>query len=177
MPSSWKQRGYERLNQQWQDWRWRVCMGSWGEPYLFPMSSIPPPKKCCHTPTATISKLPPKEPEEAAPEALILQLEKSNWQQKLPPQLCHKLWGGPPSPHGTPAVWGASRGFTSAGWRGAVRGYQPHRLHSVHRDHLGVSLACPLCTRTFLNLGALRHHRKIHSSSWSLHDIYIFLFH
>ena len=35
-----------------------------------PASSIPPqPKKCCHTPSATVSKPPPKEPEEAAPEA------------------------------------------------------------------------------------------------------------
>ena len=27
-PSSWKQRGCKRLNQQWQDWRQRDCMGS-----------------------------------------------------------------------------------------------------------------------------------------------------
>ena len=34
----------------------------------------------------------------------------------------------------------------------------------VHRDHLKVMLACPSCTKTFLNSDALRHHRKIHSS-------------
>ena len=34
----------------------------------------------------------------------------------------------------------------------------------VHCDHLRVRLACPSCNQTFLNLDALRHHMKIHSS-------------
>ena len=31
----------------------------------------------------------------------------------------------------------------------------------VHCNHLEVRLVCPSCTQTFLNLDALRHHKKI----------------
>ena len=32
----------------------------------------------------------------------------------------------------------------------------------VHREHLGVWLACPSCNKTFFNLDTLRHHKKHH---------------
>ena len=36
----------------------------------------------------------------------------------------------------------------------------------VHREHLGVGLACPLCAKTFFNSDTLRHHKKSHSSQY-----------
>ena len=34
--SDWRLRGWEKLEQQWQDWRWKAYMDSWGEPYHIP---------------------------------------------------------------------------------------------------------------------------------------------
>ena len=126
----WSLRDCRKLNWQWQDQMQRVCMGSWGELYpIPPMSSIPPlPKKCCHVPTATVSKPPPQEPEEAVPKAFIpvaLEAPSSAGSQTLEVAI---------PTHLAPLhlQLRASHRSINARLSGAVRGCQPHRLLSPH---------------------------------------------
>ena len=98
----------------------------------FPQSP-PPPKKHCHTPTATISKPPLRSPKELHLRSMLHQL-RLNWHWKPPLQLFLKLrrWPSLPTWHPFTCSWVASRVFTNAGLRGAARGHQPHGLPSVH---------------------------------------------
>ena len=133
--SGWRQRGCRRLSQQWQDQRQRVCMGSWGEPYHIPLFP---------TPHLTQKMLPYFQHHhfQAAPSEVQRRWTQSlhscsgglNWHGRLPPQQCPKLWRlqSPPMWHPFAHSWGASRGYTNAGLRGAVRDHQPHMLPSVH---------------------------------------------
>ena len=99
------------------------------------MSSIP-----THPKSATTPQLPqsPSHPLRSLKKLyltlLLLQLERLNWHWKFPPQLYHRLWSWLSLPTWHPFAYscGASRGSISAGWRGAVRGHQPHVPLFVH---------------------------------------------
>ena len=100
-----------------------------------PMSSIPPqPKRCHHTPTATISKLSPQVPEEAAPEAYTPVVREVELAPEAPFSAVSQALEVAIPAYMAPLhlQLGASRGFISAGWRDTVRGHQPHGLQFVH---------------------------------------------
>ena len=65
---------------------------------------------------------------------------------------------------------GATRGFISIELRSAVKDHPISHVAiyiHVHQAHLSVKLACPPCPQTFLNLDALRWHKKqVHTSGW-----------
>ena len=78
------------------------------------------------------------------------------------------LGGSHTHPHDTPPPeCGALKGFTNA--RLSDNSEEPSTswvtiCAHVHWNHSGARLACPSCAQTFLNLDALRHHKKIHTS-------------
>ena len=123
------------------------------------ISSIPPPpKKAHHTPSATISRPPPQEPEEAVPEASAPVAE--DVQQALEVA----------SPSASPALEVAIPTYMTAlhfqlggikrvckCW---VEGCTEGPLTScvticthVCREHFGVRLVCPSCAKTFFQFG------------------------
>ena len=129
-------------------------------------SSIPPPpKRPCHTPSATISKPSPQEPEEAvakvsAPVAKVME-------QAL----------GVTTPAVSPAPEVAiptqmtplhlQLGGIKRVYKCQVEGCteEPSTSHAticahVCREHLGVRLACPSHNKTFFNSNTFRHHKK-----------------
>ena len=131
-----------------------------------PMSYIPTPtKKCCHTPTATISKPHPQEPEEAAPKASAPAAREAELAPEVPSSASSQALEVSIPAHMTPLhlqlggikrvykcwVEGCSKGLSTSCATICVH---------MHRDHLGMRLVCPSCTKPFLNLDALRHHRK-----------------
>ena len=135
-----------------------------------PMSSIPlPPKKHHHAPTATISKLLPQEPKETVPEVSIPVVKEVELASEAPSSAATPALEVAIPTHVAPlhlqdggikmvykcGVEGCSDG-PSTSWAAICA--------HVHRDHLGVRLPCPSCTKTFLNSDALRHHRKSHIS-------------
>ena len=126
-------------------------------------SSIPPPhKKHCHTPTANIYKPPPQEPGEAAPEASVPAV------REVPSSAVSQTLVVAIPTHMAPLCLqlGVSRGSIHARVERCSEGPSTsHATICVHMcmHHLGLRLACPSCAKTFLNLDALRHHRKIHN--------------
>ena len=127
------------------------------------ISSIPPsPKKPCHTPCATISKLPPQEPEEAVPEASTPVVEDV----KQAPEAAHPALEVAIPAHMAPLhlqLEGIKRVYKCR-VEGCTEG--PSTSHAaicahVPREHLGMRLACPSCAKTF-NWDTLRHHRETH---------------
>ena len=106
--SSWKWRGCRRLSWLWQDWRWRVCMGSRGEPYHIPLYPLPHPHpKDCHTPTTTISKLAPQESEGVKPEASAPKVGGVELTLEAPSSAVSPSSGGShPCQHDTPSPVG-----------------------------------------------------------------------
>ena len=129
------------------------------------MSSAPPPPK-----NATTLQLPPSPNHSLRSLKLYLKLpllwfKKLKWHWKSPPQLHHKLWRCYPCLHDTPlpTVGGIKRVYkcqVEGCSKGQSTSWATICAH-VCRDHLGVRLACPSCARTFLNLDALMHHKKI----------------
>ena len=108
----------------------------------FPISSVPlPPQKCHHTPTATISKPPPQEPEEDAPEVPASVVREVELALEAPSSAVSQGLGVAIPAHMTPVhlQFGASRGSTSARWRGAVRAINltGHNLHICAQGPLG----------------------------------------
>ena len=83
--------------------------------------------------TATISKQPPQDPEEAAPEAFTPVVREAELALEVPSSAVSQALEVAIPAHMTPLCLqlGASRGFISVGWRGEVRGHQPHVPLSV----------------------------------------------
>ena len=150
--------------------RWRVCMGSWGELYHIPPCPPPhptqkmPPHSYCHH-------------FQTAPSGVwrswtwsLCSLWFGNWTGTTGSIFsCLPSFGGSHlHPPGTPLTysWGIKRVYKCQ-VEGCSEGPSTsHAAICAHMcwDHLGVRLACPSCTKTFLNLDALRHHKKVHSS-------------
>ena len=132
-------------------------------------SSVPPPpKRWCQTPTATVSKLPHQESEGVEPKPSAPAAEGSRLAQEPPLGCLPSLGGSHPCPYNTPLPkCGSIKRVYKCQVEGCIEGpstSQAAIYAHVCRDHLGVRLACPSSTKTFLNSDALRHHKKIHSS-------------
>ena len=100
----------------------------------FPLSSgPPPPKRTGHTPTTTISHPLPQEPKGAVPEASDPPIEGvKQAPEAVSPAAPEALEVAiPPTWHPFAYSWGALRGCTSARFRVAKRGHQPHMPQSV----------------------------------------------
>ena len=84
-----------------------------GSHITFPHVICPiPTQKCCHTPTASISKPPPQEPEETAPKASVPVARETELALEVPSSAASPaLEGGYPCPHDTPtpAIGGVKR--------------------------------------------------------------------
>ena len=131
-----------------------------------PMSTTQPPtKRHCQAPTATISKLHLQEPEEVKPKPSAPAAEGGILAQEAPSLVISQALEVAIPAHMTPLhlnvggikrvykcwVEGSSKG-PSTSWAAISR--------HVCWVHLGVRLGCPSCSQTFLNLDALRHHKK-----------------
>ena len=119
------------------------------------MPSLPPYPSC-----------PLRSPKELNPKPLLLQFRGLNWHHRPPPQLSPKLWRWPSPPYDTPSpeCGGIKKIYI---YKGQVKGCSEEPSTSqaticthVCHAHLGVRLVCPSCNQTFLNLDALRHHKK-----------------
>ena len=127
-----------------------------------------PTQKCHHTPSATISTPPPQEPEEAAPEASIPVVGEVELALEVPTSAVSQALEVAIPAHMAPLhlKLGGIKRVYKCWMEGCSKGPSTSCATicaRVCRDHLGVRLVCPSCTKTFLNLDALRHHRKIHS--------------
>ena len=93
-----------------------------------------PPKKHCHTPSATTSKPPPQEPEETVPEVSAPVVREVELASEAPSSAVSQALEVDISTHMTPLhlQLGGHQGFISGRWRGAVRGHQPHMPLSAH---------------------------------------------
>ena len=127
-----------------------------------------PPKKACHTPSTTVSRLPHQESEEAVPEA------------SAPVAKDVKQVPEAASPAASPAIEVAipaqmtplllQLGHIKRVYKCQVEGCTegPITSHAaicthVHREHVRVRLVCPFCANAFFNSDALRYHKKTHS--------------
>ena len=128
-----------------------------------------PAKKCHHNPTATISRPPPQEPEKTVPKASTPVVKEAELALEVPSITGSQALEVAFPAHMAPLhlqLEGIERVYKCQ-VEGCSEGPStPHATICAHvcRDHLGVSLACPSCTKTFLNSDALRHHKEIHSS-------------
>ena len=128
------------------------------------ISSAPsPPKKAHHTPSTTVSHLPPQEPTGVAPKA-------SNPATEIVEQASEAV--SPASEEVLSAniqplhiqLGGIKRMYRC--WiEGCTEG--PSTSHAticahVCRVHLGVGLVCPSCGKSFFNLDTLQCHKKSH---------------
>ena len=116
---------------------YRVLMGA---VLQLSMSSAPsPPKRHCHAPTATISKLPPQESKGVEPEASAPVVEGTGLALEAPSSAVSQALEVTIPAHMTPLHLnvGEPKGCINVELRGAVSGCQPHGLLYVHRDHLG----------------------------------------
>ena len=144
-------------------------MGSWGEPYCIPLCPLPHP-------TQKMLPHPNHHHLQATPSGArgsctwsFHSCGQGNWPGTRSPLLSciTSFGGGYPSPHDTPSpTAGGIKRVYKCQVEGCSEG--PSTSHAticvhVHRDHLGVRLACPSCTKTFLNSDALRCHKK---SKW-----------
>ena len=129
----------------------------------------------------TISHLPPQESRGAEPEASVPVVGGVGLALKAPLQLFLKLQRWPSPPHMAPLCLAV--GSTKRVYKCQVEGCSegPSTSHAaiyahMGRDHLGMRLACPFCTMTFLNSDALRCYRKVHSTPVRfLHVLFLIL--
>ena len=136
----------------------------------YPMSTAQPPtKRHYQAPTATISKLPPQEPKEVKPESSALPAEGGILAQKAPSLAVSQALEVAIPTHMAPLHLnvGCIKRVYKCWVEGCIKGPSTSRtvisVH-VHWVHLGVRLGCPSCSQMFLNLDALRcHKKKIHT--------------
>ena len=130
-----------------------------------PMSCAPPPPKRHHyVPTATISKPPPQESEGVKPKPSIPAAEGSGLAQEASSMAVSQALevAIPPIWHPFAWMWGHQRVYKCSveGFSEGLSTSQAAICAHVHHDHLGVMLACPSCTWTFLKLMPLDITRK-----------------
>ena len=128
-----------------------------------------PPKRCHQAPTATISRPPPQKSEKIEPKPSAPAAEGSRLAQEASSLAVSQVLEVAIPFHMTPLclnVGGTKRVYTC--WvEGCSKGLPTSQAAiCAHMccDHLGVRLACPSCTQTFLNSDALMHHKNIHTS-------------
>ena len=126
------------------------------------MSSVPPPpKKVCHTSSATISHPPPQEsqeseapgPAEQAPELTSLTAPSVS-EGEIPANMqpLHIQLGGVKRVYRC-QVEGCREGPSTS--RATICAH-------ICKAHLGVGLVCPLCNKSFFNPDTFRCHKKGH---------------
>ena len=119
-------------------------------------SAQPPPKRCCQAPTTTVSTLPNQESEGVKSKPSAPAAEGSGLAQEAPSLPVSQVLEVAIPTHMTPLYLNV--GGVKRVYKCQVEGYSEGPSTSqaaicthVHHDHLGVRLACPSCTQTFLN--------------------------
>ena len=123
-------------------------------------SAPPPPKKVCHTPSATISHPPPQESQELEASGPAKQMAESI-SVTVPPVLEGEI---PANMQPLCIQLGGIKRVYRCQVEGCREG--PSTSHTticvhIQQVHLGVGLVCHLCSKSFFNPDTFRCHKKV----------------
>ena len=129
---------------------------------------LTPPKRC-QASTTTVSKLPPQESKAVKPKPSTTTAEESRLAQEAPSLAFSQALEVAIPTHMPPLCLnvGVIKRVCKCWVEECSKGLSTSQVAictHVCQYPLGLRLACPSCTQTFLNSDALRCHKKIHSS-------------